>query len=74
LAFIVTQSTSDIQVLTFIKDTLGFGKVINQSATTSRYICQAKLDIELIIYLFNGNLILPSRQESFQKYVEGFNI
>lgn len=74
LAFIITQSTSDIQVLTFIKDTLGFGKVINQSATTSRYVCQAKLDIELIIYLFNGNLILPSRQESFQKYVDGFNI
>ena len=50
LAFVITQSTSDIQVLTFIKDILGFGKVINQSALTSRYVCQAKSDIELIIY------------------------
>lgn len=73
LAFIITQSTSDIQVLTFIKDTLGFGKVINQSATTSRYVCQAKQDIELLIHLFNGNLIFPSRQESFKKFVDGFN-
>lgn len=46
LAFIITQSTSDIQVLKFIQDTLGFGKVINQSAITSRYVCQAKPDIE----------------------------
>ena len=42
MAFIITQSTSDIQVLKFIQDTLGFGKVRNQSAITSRYVCQAK--------------------------------
>lgn len=74
LAFIITQSTSDIKTLEFIQETLGFGKVISQSAKTSRFICQTKVQIELIIFLFNGNLVFPSRQESFKKYIDGFNI
>jgi hypothetical protein len=74
LAFVITQSTSDIQTLEFIKETLGFGKVISQSARTSRFVCQSKLEIQLIIYLFNGNLVFPSRQISFAKFIDGFNI
>jgi len=74
LTFVITQSTSDIQTLEFIKETLGFGKVISQSAITSRFVCQNKLEIELIIYLFNGNLVFPSRQKSFEKFIDGFNI
>ncbi|KAG0122865.1 putative homing endonuclease, mitochondrion [Tuber indicum] len=61
LAFVITQSTSDIYTLEFIKETLGFGKVISQSVITSRFVCQDKLGIELIIYLFNGNLVFPRR-------------
>src|ERR1700712_3337073 len=37
LAFVITQSTSDLKVLYYIQETLGFGKVISQSAKTSRY-------------------------------------
>lgn len=74
LAFVITQSTSDLRTLEFIKETLGFGKVISQSATTSRFICQSKLEIELIIYLFNGNLVFPSRQNLFKSFIDGFNI
>jgi hypothetical protein len=74
LAFVITQATSDIRTLEFIKETLGFGKVISQSAITSRFICRTKLQIELIISLFNGNLVFPSRQESLKNFIDGFNI
>lgn len=73
LAFVITQSTIDVKVLEFIKETLGFGKVISQSLNTSRYVTQSKVEIDIIISLFNGNLILPSKQKSFEKYIKGFN-
>ena len=74
LAFVVTQSTSDIEVLNFIKETLGFGKVIPQSVKTSRYVTQSKKEIEIIITLFNGNTVLPTRKKVLKKFIEGFNI
>ena len=74
LCFVITQSTIDIYILEFIKETLGFGKVISQSKTTSRYVTQNKKEIELLIHLFNGNLILPRRKEQFEKFIKGFNI
>ena len=42
LSFLVTQSTVDIESLNFIKDNLGFGRVIKQSAkqNTHRFIIQ----------------------------------
>lgn len=73
LAFIITQASVDKQVLDFIKEILGFGKIIPQSATTSRYVTQNKKEIDIIISLFNGNLVLPKRLEIFHKYVKGFN-
>lgn len=74
LCFVITQSNTDIKVLEFIKETLGFGKVIAQSAHTSRYVTQNKREIELFIHLFNGNLILPSRKVKFENFIKGFNI
>jgi LAGLIDADG endonuclease len=74
LAFVVTQSTSDIGVLHFIKETLGFGKVISQSVKTSRYVTQSKREIEIIIALFNGNTVLPTRQKVLEKFIAGFNV
>lgn len=74
LAFVVTQSTTDLQVLYYIKETLGFGKVISQSAKISRYITQSKKEIEVIISLFNGNVVLPTRQKKLDSFIKGFNI
>ena len=74
LCFVITQSNVDIEVLEFIKETLGFGKVIPQSANTSRYVTQNKKEIELIIHLFNGNIVLPSRKIRFENFIKGFNI
>ena len=73
LAFIITQSTSDIGVLHYIKETLGFGKVISQSLKCSRYVTQSKREIEIIISLFNGNTVLPTRQKSLDLFIKGFN-
>lgn len=44
---------------------MGFGNVIKQGNTTSRYIVQKQKDIEILINLFNGNLVLP---KNFYKY------
>jgi len=74
LAFIITQSSTDIGVLYHIKDTLGFGKVISQSVKTSRYLTQSKKEIEIIISLFNGNTVLPSRQKQLVNFINGFNL
>lgn len=74
LAFVVTQSTTDLQALYYIKETLGFGKVISQSAKTSRYTTQSKKEIEVIISLFNGNVVLPTRQKKLENFIKGFNL
>jgi hypothetical protein len=63
----------DIKILHFIKETLGFGKVIAQSANVSRFVTQNKREIELIVHLFNGNIILPSKKTRFDHFVQGFN-
>lgn len=73
LAFVITQATIDKQVLEFIQEILGFGKVIRQSAITSRYVTQNKKEIDILVSLFNGNLVLPKRQETFDLFVKGFN-
>jgi hypothetical protein len=74
LSFVVTQSTSDIGVLYFIKETLGFGKVISQSLKCSRYVTQSKKEIDIIISIFNGNTVLPTRQKKLDLFIKGFNI
>ena len=73
LAFVITQATTDKQVLEFIQEILGFGKVIPQSAIASRYVTQNKKEIDIIVSLFNGNLFLPKRQETFDLFIKGFN-
>ena len=75
LAFVITQSTTNIGVLYYIKETLGFGKVISQSVKTkfSRYVTQSKKEIEVLISIFNSNIILPTRQKKLETFIEGFN-
>lgn len=47
--------------------------MIPQSIKTSRYVTQSKKDIEIIIHLFNGNIILPTKKEKFKYFLDGFN-
>lgn len=73
LSFVVVQSTSGLKVLCYIQETLDFGKVISQSVKTSRYVTQNKREIEIIITLFNGNIILPTRKNQLNNFIKGFN-
>jgi hypothetical protein len=75
LAFVVTLSTTDIQSLNFIKDNLGFGKVIKQSVkqNTHRFVVQDLKNLYLICLLFNGNMVFPTRKARFLTFLSSFN-
>ena len=75
LSFVVTQSSSDINVLNYIKDNLCFGKVIVQSnkQKTHRFIVQDTNNLHLICELFNGNMVLPTRYARFISFISFFN-
>lgn len=74
-SFVITQSTLDIQVLNYIKDYLGFGKVIQQSVKqkTHRFIVQDIKNLFLICLIFNGNMVFPTRRARFLTFLSMFN-
>ncbi|KAM9967969.1 hypothetical protein ACTFIW_000505 (mitochondrion) [Dictyostelium discoideum] len=76
LMFIVTQGIDNLDVLNEIKDTFGFGVLTNQgkSKRVWRFVVQDLVNIELIILLFNGNIILPKRQVRFRNFIEQYNV
>jgi LAGLIDADG endonuclease len=76
LMFVITQSTYDVAILHDIMNTLGFGRVITQNKTqkTSRFIVQDQVGSSLIVSLFNGNIVLPTRHERFLLYLNAFNL
>ncbi len=71
--FVITQSTSDVKVLNYIQQTLGFGSVMKQGPNTSRFVVKDKGNLELLVHLFNGNLVFPLKQSSFALFLEAFN-
>lgn len=75
MAFVVVQSTSDVEVLNYIKKSLSFGKVIVQSEKqkTHRYVVQDTHNIGLICELFNGNMVFPTRKARFVSFLSFYN-
>jgi hypothetical protein len=75
MSFVITQSTSDVASLYYIKDNLGFGKVISQSTKqkTHRFIIQDYKNLYLICLLFNGNMVFPTRNGRFITFLSSFN-
>jgi hypothetical protein len=71
--FVITQSTLEQQVLEYIQRNLGFGRVIKQGPCTSRFVVEDKASVALLVALFNGNLIFPTKQSSFALFLEAFN-
>lgn len=76
VAFVITQSTADVQVLHYIQNTLGFGKVNVQSSTqrTHRFVVQDLNNLYLLALLFNGNLVFPLRAAKFQAFLANINV
>lgn len=73
LQFVITQGSPDIQILNYIQETLGFGRVIKQGNNTSRFIVNSIKEAYLIVLLFNGNLVMPTKVESFIKFLTAYN-
>ena len=74
-SFVITQSTTDIKSLNYIKDNLGFGKVIKQSVkqNTHRFVIQDFKNLYLICLLFNGNMVFPTRKARFLTFLSFYN-
>lgn len=73
LSFILTQGDSNLDLLNLIKTNLNMGNVIKQGPRVSRFIINRREHIRLIILLFNGNIILPSRKIQFNQFINTFN-
>ena len=75
LAFVITQSTSDVKILNLIKSKLGFGSVIVQSTKnkTYRYVVQDIKGLTLISLIFNGNMVFPTRTARFHTFLSALN-
>ena len=62
----------------YIIQTLGFGTVIKQGTTTSRFVVKDKVGLSLIIALFNGNIVLPFKKLTFGRlsslFIKNFSI
>lgn len=67
--FIINQKEE--KLLNFCRQNLGFGKVSNYSSY-SRFIVTKKSHIELLIMLFNGNLLLLKSNNRFNSMKKGF--
>jgi LAGLIDADG endonuclease len=75
LSFVVTQSSSDLNILNYIKTNLGFGTIYIQSIKqkTHRFIIQDLKSIYLICLLFNGNMVFPTRNARFIIFLSFLN-
>jgi hypothetical protein len=73
LSFVITQSTDDESILQLINNKLGFGRIIKQGKITSKYIVEDKKELELLNLLFNGNIVLPKKQQSFNEFLQLYN-
>jgi hypothetical protein len=75
LQFVITQSSADVQVLYYIMQNLGFGKVIQQSKSnkTHRFIVQDIAHIFLICLIFNGNMVFFTRNSRFLTFLSVYN-
>lgn len=68
LSFILIQGAANKIILDNILKELPLGHIIKQSDRIYRLIIQKKIEIELIIELFNGNIVLPTRKIQFEKF------
>jgi hypothetical protein len=69
--FVITQK--ELDVLLEIQQKLGFGKII-KNEYYNRFIIEDKENINKLIILFNGNLVLKKRQEQFDRWLKLYNI
>lgn len=72
LSFILVQGNANKILFDNILNELKLGHIIKQNDRVYKLIIQKKIEIELIILLFNGNIVLPSRKIQFEKFFKVF--
>lgn len=73
LSFILIQGAANKILLDKVHEILFLGHIIKQSSRVYRLIIQKKAEVKLIILLFNGNIVLPSRKIQFSKFISKYN-
>lgn len=73
IEFIITQVSTDAQVLFYIKKELGFGSVSKQDKNTHHFKVKDKKGLLKIINIFNGKLQLIKTQYKFITFVNRYN-
>jgi len=74
LEFKITQSSTDAQVLFYIKKNLGFGSSIQDKRNkTHHFRVRDKKGILQLILILNGNLITVNKNYKFKNWVEAYN-
>lgn len=76
LYIVITSHKKDLSLLNYIQDNLSIGNVCIHSNKLNNYRWQVynKLDIKLLIYLFNGNIVLPVRYVKLSIFISSINI
>lgn len=69
----ITQCNSDLQMLHYVRNTLGFGRVHVQGETTSRFVVQDLAGLYKLLSILNGNIVLPKRQRQFKAFCNAYN-
>lgn len=75
LEFKVTQSSTDAQILFYIKKELGFGsvRVQDKNNKTHHFRVRDQKGILKLIHIFNGNLLTERKNNQFKLWLEAFN-
>lgn len=75
LVFELGQSSYDKQVIERIASNLNFGKIhtTKNAAKTTKFSVQDQIGTSLLISLFNGNMVLPTKQNSLLVCIAGHN-
>jgi hypothetical protein len=72
--FTVGQGAANVRVLHTIKKVLGFGDVnYNKQSNCYVFIIKRLEHVRAIILLFNGNMVLPSREARFHAFLKSYN-
>lgn len=73
-SFIQIQGDSNKEIQNKISRIQGFGRVIKQGPRVWRYVVESHAELNLLVLLFNGNLIQVTRRVQFKHFQVAFNV
>lgn len=73
LSFVLIQGVANVELLYRVQKILRIGNIIKQGPRVYRLITSRRDDLQLILLLFNGNVVLPTRKVQFHKFLTAYN-